>query len=458
MTQRTLEEAQLLPRRTVGSGSWYTAASGGRSAGKVAINTPELLSRQALPPGARLPTSGSFGSVSAQPLPQHPSPAPGGQPKAPGQNHAMQRQLALQPHISNDSDKVNPQDQLSRHLTRPPPDYKQPRRNLTEPQQNNPYKGGGLPLGMNSAQALTGALSGQSGLQPSACHLPSGQGARMTPPPADRRFGGRPDPTQGAYSVQAISTQLQPHGNQNPPMGPNQNQNGPRFPGGSNLGNAFRSNGQQMRPPGGQEAPGLPRQRLVSMLTGTSVGSPPPNWAQGPKQQQQQVRLGLRRFPGPLPPHPGAQANMGSTGGHHFPQRPLVPPNQMAPDTPMLPLNQAMNGQGAGPGPNRGPAPRPPQPRMPPPLPTVSSLNQSPTSQAGSLGPFGAPSAQNARPGYQGNQASGDLTFDFLQDGDNTVPGINSDSDFIDSLLKSGPGNDDWMKDINLDEILGSHS
>jgi mastermind-like protein len=25
-------------------------------------------------------------------------------------------------------------------------------------------------------------------------------------------------------------------------------------------------------------------------------------------------------------------------------------------------------------------------------------------------------------------------------------------------LLKTEPGNDDWMKDINLDEILGSNS
>ncbi|KAF2985463.1 hypothetical protein EK904_000124 [Melospiza melodia maxima] len=42
--------------------------------------------------------------------------------------------------------------------------------------------------------------------------------------------------------------------------------------------------------------------------------------------------------------------------------------------------------------------------------------------------------------------------------GDSIGPALNSDSDFIDSLLKTEPGNDDWMKDINLDEILGNHS
>ncbi|XP_061918155.1 mastermind-like protein 2 [Entelurus aequoreus] len=58
---------------------------------------------------------------------------------------------------------------------------------------------------------------------------------------------------------------------------------------------------------------------------------------------------------------------------------------------------------------------------------------------------------------YHGGRTN-HVTFDFLPEGDNMVPGINTDSDFIDSLLKSGSGNDDWMKDINLDDILGNHT
>lgn len=34
---------------------------------------------------------------------------------------------------------------------------------------------------------------------------------------------------------------------------------------------------------------------------------------------------------------------------------------------------------------------------------------------------------------------------------------LNSDVDFIDFLLKIEFGNDDWMKDINFDEILGNN-
>ncbi|MBN3278365.1 MAML2 protein, partial [Polyodon spathula] len=141
---------------------------------------------------------------------------------------------------------------------------------------------------------------------------------------------------------------------------------------------------------------------------------------------------------------------------HHFPQRAMAPPSQIASDISMHPLNsmdQTISGQAVAAA--RGLAPRPSQPRMPA-LPTMASMNQLTPIAPVNSGTFTAAS-QNSRC-YQGNSHSSDLTFDFLQQGDNTVPGINSDSDFIDSLLKSGSGNDDWMKDINLDEILGSHS
>ncbi|KAG7483904.1 hypothetical protein MATL_G00043230 [Megalops atlanticus] len=406
--------------------------------------------QQVLPPGVRLPTSSSFGSVSTQSLPQPQPPAPNSQPKILGKNQAMQRQLALQQQIISDSDKINPQDQLSRHLTRPPPDYKQPRRNMVGAQQPNPFKGGGLQLGLNSSQALTSTVSSQSALQANSCHLPTSQATKMTPSGSDRRFGGGPDPSQGGYNIQTVVSQLQQHGSQNQ-LG--LNQNSPRFPGPNSLGGAFASgpatSTQHMRPAGGQEAAAMPRQRLLSAIASANAARPA-NWAQGSKQPP----MGMRRFPSALPPHQGGQTNV---SGHHFPPRPMAPPSQVAADAPMVPLNQAMNGQtavGAGVGAGRDSAPRPGQPRLPP-LPTMGSMGQSSPAPQVAVGVFGT-SPQNPR-SYQGNQ-SGDLTFDFLQDGDNTVPGINSDSDFIDSLLKSGPSTDDWMKDINLDEILGSQS
>ncbi|XP_023662913.1 uncharacterized protein maml2 [Paramormyrops kingsleyae] len=61
-------------------------------------------------------------------------------------------------------------------------------------------------------------------------------------------------------------------------------------------------------------------------------------------------------------------------------------------------------------------------------------------------------------PGNTHGRHSGSQSLNFLPDGDGVGPGGSAESDFIDSLLKSGSGNDDWMKDINLDEILGGHT
>lgn len=98
----------------------------------------------------------------------------------------------------------------------------------------------------------------------------------------------------------------------------------------------------------------------------------------------------------------------------------------------------------------------------------LPSLNQSGTglgqprtgiSQPPSLTPGNFPSPNQSSRAFQGTDHGSDLAFDFLsQQTDNMGPALNSDADFIDSLLKTEPGNDDWMKDINLDEILGNNS
>ncbi|MGH0188218.1 UNVERIFIED_CONTAM: hypothetical protein FKN15_028409, partial [Acipenser sinensis] len=352
-------------------------------------------------------------------------------------------------------DKMSAQDQLNRHLTRPPPDYKQPQRNMVGAQQPNQYAGGGLAMGMNSTQPLPNTVLNQGGLQTNPCHLPPGQGTKMPPVPNDRMYGSVPDPQQGDYTVPATVTQLQQHGNQNQ-IGMDQNNS--RFPGPTNLGNSmtsFRSgpvsNTQHMRPTLKQEAPGMTGQRLPNMMTNSSMAGS--NWPPQGSKQTAASPMGGRRFPNTLQPHQPVQPDMTN---HHFPQRAMAPPNQIASDISMHPLNsmdQTISGQAVAAA--RGLAPRPSQPRLPA-LTTMASMNQLTPIVPVNSGTFTAAS-QNSR-GYQGNSHSSDLTFDFLQQGDNTVPGINSDSDFIDSLLKSGSGNDDWMKDINLDEILGSHS
>ncbi|NXW64953.1 MAML2 protein, partial [Eurystomus gularis] len=52
-----------------------------------------------------------------------------------------QKQLLLQQQMLAEAEKITPQEQLNRHLTRPPPDYKDQRRNVVNMQQANQYPG-----------------------------------------------------------------------------------------------------------------------------------------------------------------------------------------------------------------------------------------------------------------------------------------------------------------------------
>lgn len=375
--------------------------------------------RQGMAPGPRLPTNGSLVSMTAQPQTQQRTAAPISQHKPPGKTPAIQRQLNQQQHIINDSDNDSTQDQFNRHLTRPPPDYKQTR-NMVGVQQSSLF------TGMNP-QSMTSS-GPESDLQAMSCHLANGPGAKIPPTP-DRRFGTGTDPHQGS-----CIGQLQQHNNQSR-IGLNQNK--PRFPGPTNQGTFGISNvstGQHPRTAMGQQPTGMLGKGLGGMMT-NNIG-----WASSSKQVSMGPGLGVRRLPNTLQSQ-GGQLDM---TGPHYQQRHVGPPNQVAPDIGMHPLNSAI----------RGSAPRPSQPMMPPRL-VVGNLNQASSEQRAPAAPFPA-TGPNSSP-YQSNRANR-LTFDFLQEGDNTVPGINTDSDFIDSLLKSGSGNDDWMKDINLDEILGSHT
>uniref|UniRef100_UPI003AADF9D3 mastermind-like protein 2 n=1 Tax=Centroberyx gerrardi TaxID=166262 RepID=UPI003AADF9D3 len=374
--------------------------------------------RQGIPPGPRLPTNGSIGGMSAPSQPR--APAPNNQQKGTAKTQAMQRQLAQHQHTINDADKDNAQDQFSRHLTRPPPDYKQSR-SMVGVQQGNIF------TGINSSPSLSNGP--ENDLQSMSCHLSNGSSSKISPSSTDRRFGIGTD----CHPTSCIG-QFQQHNNQNR-IGLNQNKS--RFPGPNTQGNSFGMNNvgnmQHPRATVDLQSTGVPGQGLGVLMTNVNMG-----WASGNKQVA--TGLGIRRLPNPLQSQ-GAQLDMPN---HPYQHRHIGPPNQVAPDIGMLPLNPAI----------RGAVPRPSQPMMTSPSP-VGNLNQASPEQRVPAGNFAAPSPSSNS--YQSNRANR-LTFDFLPEGDNTVPGINTDSDFIDSLLKSGSGNDDWMKDINLDEILGGHS
>nr|XP_020470418.1 mastermind-like protein 2 [Monopterus albus] len=257
----------------------------------------------------------------------------------------------------------------------------------------------------------------------------NGSGSKMSPSPSDRRFGIRAD-----CHLNSGVSQFQTHNNQNR-IGLNQSKL--RFLGPNTQGSSFGMSNvagvQHPRTATELHSSGVPGQSLGGLITNVNM-----SW--GAANKQVATGLSVRRLPNPLQSQ-GAQLDMPN---HPYQQKHMGPPNQIPPDMGMLPINPSIRDTG----------PRPSQPMMGSPS-AVGNLSQASPEQRVPAGNFAEPSPNSSS--YQNNRAS-HLTFDFLPEGDNTVPGINTDSDFIDSLLKSGSGNDDWMKDINLDEILGSHS
>ncbi|XP_030601225.1 mastermind-like protein 2 [Archocentrus centrarchus] len=371
--------------------------------------------RQGVPAGPRLPTNGSLGVMPAQSQPR-PS-APNNQQKGPAKTQAMQRQLNQPQHTICNSDKDNTHDQFSRHLTRPPPDYKQTR-SIVGVQQGNVFPG------QNSSQSPNSGP--EKSLQ--SCHLPSGSASKMSPSPSDRRFSIGTD----CHPSSCISQCQQ----QNSHSRIGLNQSKPRFQGPNTQGKSFGMNSVAGVQQHQRSMPDLrcsvPGQGVGGLMTNVNMG-----W--GSANKQVTAGLGVRQLPNPL-----QSQGVPDLPNHPYQQRHIAPPNQVAPDIGMHPLNPSLRDIG----------PRVSQPMMGSPS-GVGNLNQASPEQRVPAGNFAEPSPRSSS--FHNNRTNR-LTFDFLPEGDNTVPGINADSDFIDSLLKSGSGNDDWMKDINLDEILGSHS
>ncbi|KAJ7990089.1 hypothetical protein DPEC_G00296670 [Dallia pectoralis] len=384
----------------------------------------KLAQHRQMPPGPSMTNHSSLVGLSSVP-------ASTTQHQAPGQGKT-QAMLTQQQHIIKDSDKSNGQDPFNRHLTRPPPDYPQPR-GLAQPAS--------LFTGMNSSQSLSNNGLDQSDLPSMSCHMPSGPEPQMTTQTTDRRFGSSPESHQ--------------QNNQRIGAGGGLNQNKTRFPGPHNSqGNVFGVGSHPTRTSLGQQSGGRSSQGPGQSL-GDIMGWPPEaipsNMGPGPRP------LGVRRLSNSLQPQGGKSQSPLHMASHQYPlgsrQMGPGPPNQVAPDIGMLPLNPALRSATSTTRPNQ---------TMMPHLPGLTGHSQASQDQRLPAGSSGARVFPLHNPGgsyqNQNSRAVNRLTFDFLQEGDNTVPGINTDSDFIDSLLKSGSGNDDWMKDINLDEILGSHS
>ncbi|KAL2095730.1 hypothetical protein ACEWY4_007878 [Coilia grayii] len=363
---------------------------------------------------------------------------PKGMPQRPCVNHPG---TGIHSKISQQVDKAGAQDQFSHHLTRPPPDYEQAR--IAVGGQHS-----GIYTGMTSSQPVVKRSPEQSDIQAVPCPLPNSQAPKMVPTSSDT-FKCRQDPHQGSCVQPCVSQlreqQQQYNSTSESRMGGLHQNKLPPFQGTN--GQSFTSSGLANMPPRVRTA--VTQHRLLGPgLRGSTGGSGMEsglNWVQGHKQ----TGMDLKRAAGPVA-SPSSQPDMGAH--HHFPQTSIGPPNQVAPHGGIPPLNS---------GNIRGSTSRacPPHSQSRVSAPS-SNLNSGSVSESACSGPFPPPN-QNLRAYQQqtgSNSRPGQHTFDFLPEGDNTVPGVNTDSDFIDSLLKSGTGNDDWMKDINLEEILGGNS
>ncbi|XP_067606872.1 mastermind-like protein 2 isoform X1 [Pseudorca crassidens] len=391
----------------------------------------------------------------------------------------QKQQLLLQQQMLVDTEKIAPQDQINRHLTRPPPDYKDQRRNVGNMQPTAQYSGGSSTVSLNSNQALANPVSTHTILTPNSSLMSTSHGTRMpslsTAVQNIGMYGNLPCNQPGTYSVTSGMNQLTQHRNPNqlianqnnplmprpPTLGPSNNNNNVATFGAGSVGNS-----QQLRPNLTHSMTSMPAQRTSNVMITSNTTAP--NWASQEattKQQEALKSTGVRFPPGTPTAYTPNQSLQQVVGSQQFSQRAVAPPNQLTPAVQIRPMNQmsqTLNGQNMGPLRSLNLRPNQLSTQI---LPNLSQsgtgLSQSRTSisQPSSLTAGSFPSPNQSSRAFQGTDHGNDLAFDFLnQQTDNMGPALNSDADFIDSLLKTEPGNDDWMKDINLDEILGNNS
>ncbi|XP_054548892.1 mastermind-like protein 2 [Talpa occidentalis] len=417
-------------------------------------------------PGPGTCANPTSGSGYAAPQPALAQPTAGKKPALARQ--ALEQQLLLQ-----QQEKMAAQDQINRHLTRPPPDYKDQRRVVGTVQPSAQYSGGSSTVTLKSSQTLANPVSTHTILTPNPSLLSTAHGSRVSAAaPHGGLFGGLPCSQPGAYSVPAGMAPPPQPGSPGRPLAGQSSPLMPRAPAlgpGANTGAATFAAGAAppLRPTLAHGMASLPAQRTPAVMITPSTSAP--SWASQEAAAKQQDALkppGAGRFPAGAPaayaPHQPLQQPPAASP--QFPQRPAAPPNPVAPALQLRPggqMSQTLNGQALGPLRSLGLRPGQLGTQL------LSSVSQPGTglSQARTgasqpaLAPSGFPSPGHSSRAPLGAEPGGDLAFDFLShQADPMGPTLNSDADFIDSLLKTEPGGDDWMKDINFDEILGSGS
>ncbi|XP_056417497.1 mastermind-like protein 2 isoform X2 [Hyla sarda] len=345
----------------------------------------------------------------------------------------MQRQMQQQ--MLPGTEKCNNQDQLNRHLTRPPPDYKDQRRGTVGIQQANQFTGALPTVGVNPDPTLPNSPSTNMTPQ-NQTHSSTNHGSRMPPlQGSPNMYGNVPCPQQSMYNGMSQTSPNQMGASQNGNIVPRQ----PAVTSGTNMapfGTQPASNGPPFRPSGPTTAGQRPQNVINS--------SPPTQkWMSSEVKRQDMVGYANQY---------SNQSVQGMIGHQQFPQRALSMPNQVNPGVQMTPLSTmapSNSGQAIEPlrGFNHGQSPL-----RSPMLPNMSPAG-------GGMTPNTFNSTSQISRGFPRSDSTNDLgSFDFLSQNGGLGSSPNGDSDFIDALLKTGHINDDWMKDINLDEIFKGHS
>ncbi|XP_054989738.1 mastermind-like protein 2 [Sorex araneus] len=405
--------------------------------------------------------------------------------KQTAQRPLAEQKLLLPTQMLVDTEKLVAQDQMSRHLSRPPPDYKDQRRNTGNMSSGAPYPGPSPTVSSNSSQALANPVSTQALGTPSPSLLTPALGARLQPGSAAIQnqnqnqnmgaFASPPCSQPGQYSTEAGMGRLIPQRNL-PQLGVGPG--GPLAPRPPTLAPSTSGSSALFAATCSQVSLGTSPQPRLSLPHGTAGLAPqratpemlrppataPPSWASPgtPAKPQDAPKPASICFPAVTPAaYTPSRSLPQVSGGQQFPSTAAAPPNTLAPVVQARPLSQVsqtLNGPGLGPLRSLSLGPSPLGATALPALnPSAAALGQAPP-QALSAGSFLAP-GQSSRPCQGPEHGSPELAFDFLSpQTDGMGPALNSDADFIDSLLKTEPGNSDWMRDINLDEILGGPS
>ncbi|XP_073439052.1 mastermind-like protein 2 [Dendrobates tinctorius] len=348
----------------------------------------------------------------------------------------MQRQMQQ---MLPGTEKCNNQEQLSRHLTRPPPDYKDQRRSTVGIHQANQFASGLQAVGVNPDPTLPNSPSTNMTPQ-NQTHSSTNHGSRMPPLQGSPSiYGNVSCPQQSLYNGLSHTSPNQMGTSQNGNVVPRQ----PAVTSGTNMshfGTQSVNNGPTFRP-NGQSTAGQRPQNVINN------SSPSQKWMSSEVKRQDTVGYANTN-------QYSNQSVQGMISHQQFPQRALSMTNQVSPGVQMTPLNTmapSNSGQSIEPlrGFNHGQSPL--RSQMLPSMSQVSGgLTMSPNT-------FSSPN-QISR-SFSRSDSNSDLSsFDFLSQNGGLGSSPNGDSDFIDALLKTGHINDDWMKDINLDEIFKGHS